>query len=273
MGTRLGTHCGPAADLAVAATAGTANNATPNNSAASAAADHIATSVTAENADSTNADAHSHTNAGTDADSNADTDAHSHTNADTDAHSHADMWWWPRPRSKGNCRRRCNRHRDRRHRHGLHRDNGPLADGDLADRHHAHGHDTDGHHADLRACAGPTCPSYKSITRRSSGGMFVLGGNISVSRSFSLPFIANRFGGGDAALDRGAAMVNVARGHAFPPLSFATGGCNSLGGRCTINPATGNLLLQASPPAGRRLLHPTGVGPQQYECLNLLRDR
>src|SRR5260370_18378119 len=45
-------------------------------------------------------------------------------------------------------------------------------------------------------------------------------------------------------------MVNIARGHALPPIKLPTGGCSSLGGNCLVNPSNGNLLLQAAPPAG-----------------------
>jgi len=62
--------------------------------------------------------------------------------------------------------------------------------------------------------------------------------------------ILNGLGGGDDALYRAAAMPAVARSRALPALTFATGGCNSLGGYCVINPANGNLLLQLAPPAG-----------------------
>jgi len=63
-------------------------------------------------------------------------------------------------------------------------------------------------------------------------------------------FITNNFGGGDDALHRAAAMPGVARNRALPMLRLATGGCNSLGGHCVVNPANGNLLLQVAPPAG-----------------------
>ena len=57
-------------------------------------------------------------------------------------------------------------------------------------------------------------------------------------------------GGGDNAA-RAAAMTGIASNRAISPLAFPTGGgCSSLGGGCVINPATGNLLLHASPPAG-----------------------
>jgi len=65
-----------------------------------------------------------------------------------------------------------------------------------------------------------------------------------------VPLILNGLGGGDDALYRAAAMPAVARRRALPALSFATGGCNSLGGHCVINPADGCLLLQLAPPAG-----------------------
>ncbi|HKI42619.1 MAG TPA: hypothetical protein VKA66_20105, partial [Mycobacterium sp.] len=45
-------------------------------------------------------------------------------------------------------------------------------------------------------------------------------------------------------------MPGIARGRALPAVVFSPGGCSSLGGRCAINPATGNLLLSVSPPAG-----------------------
>ena len=45
-------------------------------------------------------------------------------------------------------------------------------------------------------------------------------------------------------------MPGIARGQAIAPLSFGTGGCNSMGGNCLVNPANGNLLLQVAPPAG-----------------------
>ena len=62
--------------------------------------------------------------------------------------------------------------------------------------------------------------------------------------------ILNRFGGGDDALYRAAAMPAVASRRPCRLLSVSTGGCNSLGGNCVINPANGNLLLQLAPPAG-----------------------
>jgi len=45
-------------------------------------------------------------------------------------------------------------------------------------------------------------------------------------------------------------MLGIARNQAIPPVSLPTGGCNSLGGGCLVNPSNGNLLLQTSPPAG-----------------------
>ena len=68
----------------------------------------------------------------------------------------------------------------------------------------------------------------------------------------------NSLGRGDAALQQAIAIGGVAARQAFPPLIFPTAGCRSLGGVCQINPASGNLLLQFSPPAGNTLtLQPT----------------
>ena len=57
-------------------------------------------------------------------------------------------------------------------------------------------------------------------------------------------------GGGSAALQRAALMPAIARSGALPPLKFAAGGCNSLGGQCVINPAVPSMAMQISPPAG-----------------------
>jgi len=64
-------------------------------------------------------------------------------------------------------------------------------------------------------------------------------------RTYILPF-----GGANDALHRAAAMPSIARSRAIPQVSLSTGACGSLGGNCTLNPANGNLLLQAYPPAG-----------------------
>jgi hypothetical protein len=42
----------------------------------------------------------------------------------------------------------------------------------------------------------------------------------------------------------------------LPPLRFPFPGCQSLGGGCRIDPTSGNLLLQASPPASDVLTLP-----------------
>ena len=63
-------------------------------------------------------------------------------------------------------------------------------------------------------------------------------------------FVMNNFGGGDDALHRAAAMPAIARSRALPAIRLSTGGCNSLGGHCVVNPANGNLLLQIAPPVG-----------------------
>ena len=73
------------------------------------------------------------------------------------------------------------------------------------------------------------------------------------SRSFSPPIVTNALGRGDAALQQAIAIGGVASRQAFPPLIFPTAGCRSLGGVCQINPASGNLLLQVTPPAGNTL--------------------
>ena len=45
-------------------------------------------------------------------------------------------------------------------------------------------------------------------------------------------------------------MPAIARSGALPPLTFAAGGCNSLGGQCVINPANPSVAMQIAPPAG-----------------------
>ena len=45
-------------------------------------------------------------------------------------------------------------------------------------------------------------------------------------------------------------MPAVAANSAIPPLTFAAGSCNSLGGQCVINPANPSVYIQAAPPAG-----------------------
>ncbi len=71
------------------------------------------------------------------------------------------------------------------------------------------------------------------------------------SPSPQTPLIQNPSGAGDNAIVRAASMSNIASSRGISPLAFPTGaGCSSLGGGCVINPATGNLLLQASPPGG-----------------------
>ncbi len=64
------------------------------------------------------------------------------------------------------------------------------------------------------------------------------------------PIAMTPFGGGQAALQRAASMPSVGRSGALPPLTFAVGGCNSLGGSCVINPANPSVAMQISPPAG-----------------------
>jgi hypothetical protein len=77
--------------------------------------------------------------------------------------------------------------------------------------------------------------------------------------------VTNRFGAGDGAVDRAAQMISLAAGYAFPPLKFPLGGCSSVNGGCGVYPATGELLLQASPPASDVLtLQPT----LSYNSLN-----
>ena len=44
--------------------------------------------------------------------------------------------------------------------------------------------------------------------------------------------------------------AGIGRLGALPPITFATGGCSSLGGQCALNPANGNLQLQLAPPRG-----------------------
>jgi hypothetical protein len=72
-------------------------------------------------------------------------------------------------------------------------------------------------------------------------------GNPTLPRA--IPFIQISAGGGHDALGRAASLLQIASNKAIPPVSLSTGGCNSLGGGCVVNPATGNLMLQTSPPA------------------------
>ena len=64
----------------------------------------------------------------------------------------------------------------------------------------------------------------------------------------------NALGRGDAAIQQAIAIGGAASRQAFPPLIFPTAGCRSLGGVCQINPASGNLLLRVTPPAGNTLI-------------------
>ena len=61
-------------------------------------------------------------------------------------------------------------------------------------------------------------------------GVSVLGGNITVARSSTPPFVMTPFGAGNDAVGRAAQAVSLGADHAFPPLKFPTGGCSALGG-------------------------------------------
>ena len=87
------------------------------------------------------------------------------------------------------------------------------------------------------------------VTAAAGGGAG--GPGVGGSGGSPLPIIVkSRFGGGDDALNRAAAMTGIARSRALPAVVFSPGGCSTLSGKCAINPATGNLLLSVSPPAG-----------------------
>ena len=62
--------------------------------------------------------------------------------------------------------------------------------------------------------------------------------------------------GAPAALAQAAMMPGVAGQPVLPPLTFATGGCNSLGGKCVINPASTTVYLAASPRRATLLYRP-----------------
>ena len=64
------------------------------------------------------------------------------------------------------------------------------------------------------------------------------------------PPVAMPIGGGSIGIARAAAMPGVASNQAIPPLTYAVGGCNSMGGSCVINPLNPSVYMQASPPAG-----------------------
>ena len=85
---------------------------------------------------------------------------------------------------------------------------------------------------------------------QTAGGIGVAGGSLTIATASSPPIVANRLGGASVALSRASAMPGVARARALPPLTFAAGGCNSLGGQCVINPANPSMAMQISPPAG-----------------------